>query len=186
MPRKDALDYHILVTLLCKVSCRVAAMWVQGSSDVTTSWSGLVALPAPDYYNGHPLLTTYKTCYEAYISLNGELNALGYFNLAVIVHSVEYGHVTYTCTWPRARPISRSRHVYKVGSAHLPFYKKLIKILLTYTSLINHTCIRSTEGTGQLLPALHTLVTLSCRVTRMWSHKFHQVLLQGNHYVSAG
>ena len=67
--------------------CRVAAMWVQGSSDVTTSWSGLVALPAPDYYNGHPLLTTYKTCYEAYISLNGEVNALGYFNLAVIVHS---------------------------------------------------------------------------------------------------
>jgi hypothetical protein len=62
-------------------------MWIQGSSDVTTSWSGLVALPAPDYYNGHPLLTTYKTCYEAYISLNGELNALGYFNLAVIVHS---------------------------------------------------------------------------------------------------
>jgi hypothetical protein len=85
--RKDALDYHILITLLCKVPCRVAAMWVQGSSDVTTSWSGLVALPAPDYYNGHPLLTTYKTCYEAYISLNSELNALGYFNLAVIVHS---------------------------------------------------------------------------------------------------
>jgi hypothetical protein len=85
--RKDALDYHILITLLCKVPCRVAAMWVQGSSDVTTSWSGLVALPAPDYYNGHPLLTTYKTCYEAYISLNGEVNALGYFNLAVIVHS---------------------------------------------------------------------------------------------------
>ncbi len=35
--QQDALDYHILVTLLCKVSCRVAAMWVQGSSDVTTS-----------------------------------------------------------------------------------------------------------------------------------------------------
>jgi hypothetical protein len=46
-----------------------------------------VALLAPDYYNGHPLLTTYKTCYEAYISLNGEVNAIGYFNLAAIVHS---------------------------------------------------------------------------------------------------
>lgn len=107
------------------------ASTVQGSSDVTTSWSGLVALLAPDYYNGHPLLlkgrlimlvlldgsmwegaplytcshtktsvtdvtsrdylqhllTTYKTCYEAYISLNGEVNAIGYFNLAAIVHS---------------------------------------------------------------------------------------------------
>ena len=51
--------------------------------------------------------------------------------------------MTYTCTWPRARLTSRSRHVYKVGSAHLLFYKKLIKILLIYTSLINHTCIRS-------------------------------------------
>ena len=165
MPRKDALDYHILVTLLCKVSCRVAAMWVQGSSDVTTSWSGLVALPAPDYYNGHPLLTTYKTCYEAYISLNGELNALGYFNLAVIVHSVEYGHVTYTCTWPRARPTSRSRHVYKVGSAHLPFYKKSIKDSTLHT-LHLHTRASVQQAPPRDHPhiwaTLHNKISKSC------------------------
>lgn len=39
------------------------------------------------YYGAHPLLNTYKTRKRRHISLNGEVNTLGYFNLVVIVHS---------------------------------------------------------------------------------------------------
>jgi len=60
---------------------------VQGNSNVVTSRSSLVALLAPCYYNDHPLLTAYKSCYRGYISLNSEVNTLEYHNLAVIVHS---------------------------------------------------------------------------------------------------
>jgi hypothetical protein len=62
-------------------------MWVQGNLKVVTSWSGLVALLALHYYSAHPLLNIYKTRKKRYISLNGEVNTLGYFNLVVIVHS---------------------------------------------------------------------------------------------------
>jgi len=80
-----------------------------------------------------------------------------------------------TCKWPRARPTSLYRHVYKVGSAHLPFYKKSIKIWPTYTY------IRSTISRAWVLghsTGSHILVTLLrfvYRVTRMSSQKFHQV-----------
>ena len=46
-----------------------------------------MALLAPDYYNDYSLLTTYKTCYEAYISLNGEVNTLERNFFRVTVHS---------------------------------------------------------------------------------------------------
>lgn len=46
-----------------------------------------MALLALYYYNGHSLLTDYKTRWEAYISLNNKVNILEYFNLAIRVHS---------------------------------------------------------------------------------------------------
>jgi len=45
-----------------------------------------VALLTLHHYNGHPILTAYKTSWKRYILLKNEVNILEYFNLAVIVH----------------------------------------------------------------------------------------------------